>query len=1099
MKFLRKSVASGTIFLYLYSSLFPAWADAVSSSASAGNQVAVDAMNNFSAPTLVDGQILFGNGTQSVKVSDLFNTSGGGESKQSIEDVFGNDEKTLELGGASNARLKVEQSAEGDAYRTLLGTGQMVRPNIANDPLWLNTDKTIANQANFEKDFADCKKIDTVTPSKLTKRVPDYKTCERVLDSSGKDTLYHSYAASLLEYKSGPANIQSCGRGCIDVWLGQVGDNYWSGHCSIYEHTLSFFVHNPDAISSAIINYAKYDDYMQVWLGPTKVWSGPNGNFPPETPGPCELATSWQQSLNVNVTDEIKKGGLIPFKIRASVAGRGEAYASLRITYDPKKILTEDRWHDAAALEKAQSITDGFCPESTYSCAKMPPVTDGCASVNGMLVCENDFKDPPLPDISPLCQEVSIDAQCGFYKGQMSCYTDAQGNEQCPINSDKVCSVTHSIKAIEIPLTVSFAGPGTLSSEGVKRVTVDFKNGQTSPAVLGAGSRFAVAKKSYDDVCLNPETKKVIPGKTLFTGTSLWDGGVPPGSATSAPNVSVIQAPTCENGLVAVVDVFADGNAVSSPLFSGSSSFKIVQVGKESWGPDFCIKAANKINSGQCSESGSVVVTKGPSGQCLPFAGTSICPGDVLYNSLLPSPIIGVDKLSTGLRVEGCVEGAMNLDSCAKYESDKTCGFISQKCVDGASGPSGQCYVKEEVWDCGYEVEVPSATLDSKYQCDGPVRCLGTECFNPVDEKSSDFGYAAAALQVAQFAAHDMVCGEGNDPQTRGDCKIWKGEMFECKKAVGGWVDCCEAPDGVSIYDYMNLTWNTMKAANHLGAFGSVAQKDGLFTYGKDLAIQGWNTVVESVWSSSAETLMADTVGEGIIAQFQQELMNQVAQWTYEVFGEAAAQTLFATAGTNGATGYVPGADAALSNTVGTLLSGIMIAYMVYQIVNILVQIIWECEEREFELGSKKATKLCHFVGSYCASDSALGCIEKRESYCCFNSPMARIIHQQARPQLGKDWGDAENPDCSGLSIEDLGKLDWDQIDLSEWIGIMNLTGHYPVVEGMNLDRLTGKDSTLSIGGTRSNTLDRNLERSKDMNFLDTRKTFEDEIRTGLK
>src|SRR5260364_12843 len=29
-------------------------------------------------------------------------------------------------------------------------------------------------------------------------------------------------------------------------------------------------------------------------------------------------------------------------------------------------------------------------------------------------------------------------------------------------------------------------------------------------------------------------------------------------------------------------------------------------------------------------------------------------------------------------------------------------------------------------------------------------------------------------------------------------------------------------------------------------------------------------------------------------------------------------------------------------------------------------------------------------------------CIEKRESYCCFNSPLSRMIQEQVRPQLGK-------------------------------------------------------------------------------------------------
>lgn len=61
---------------------------------------------------------------------------------------------------------------------------------------------------------------------------------------------------------------------------------------------------------SATLEYAKWDDYMQVWVGKsgqeTKVWSGPDGNFPPETAGRCELSTSWERNPNVDVTPYFK-------------------------------------------------------------------------------------------------------------------------------------------------------------------------------------------------------------------------------------------------------------------------------------------------------------------------------------------------------------------------------------------------------------------------------------------------------------------------------------------------------------------------------------------------------------------------------------------------------------------------------------------------------------------------------------------------------------------------------------------------------------------------------------------------------------------------
>lgn len=99
---------------------------------------------------------------------------------------------------------------------------------------------------------------------------------------------------------------------------------------------------------------------------------------------------------------------------------------------------------------------------------------------------------------------------------------------------------------------------------------------------------------------------------------------------------------------------------------------------------------------------------------------------------------------------------------------------------------------------------------------------MGSECFDTSNQKSGDFAYAVAMLQVAQFAEHDLDCGgDGSDIEVANECKIFKGEAMECKKALGGYVDCCEAPESVSIYDYVNLTMNTMKMASAMEALST--------------------------------------------------------------------------------------------------------------------------------------------------------------------------------------------------------------------------------------------------------------------------------------
>lgn len=92
------------------------------------------------------------------------------------------------------------------------------------------------------------------------------------------------------------------------------------------------------------------------------------------------------------------------------------------------------------------------------------------------------------------------------------------------------------------------------------------------------------------------------------------------------------------------------------------------------------------------------------------------------------------------------------------------------------------------------------------------------------------------------------------------------------------------------------------------------------------------------------------------------------------------------------------------------------------------------CTKDEQLLSLKKGDNLCHYVGTYCDSRAPLGgCVTKKDTYCCFNSVLARIINEQGRPQVGRDWGTAQSPQCQGFSFTDLAKLDFSVMDFSEF------------------------------------------------------------------
>jgi conjugal transfer mating pair stabilization protein TraN len=114
------------------------------------------------------------------------------------------------------------------------------------------------------------------------------------------------------------------------------------------------------------------------------------------------------------------------------------------------------------------------------------------------------------------------------------------------------------------------------------------------------------------------------------------------------------------------------------------------------------------------------------------------------------------------------------------------------------------------------------------------------------------------------------------------------------------------------------------------------------------------------------------------------------------------------------------------------------------------------CEADEVKLAKQQTKGQTHYIGEYCSKELDLGlttiCIQHKKTYCAFNSKLARIIHEQGRPQLGMEWGTPKSPNCIGFTPEDFQKLDFSEIDMSEFFediesqmstDLLNSTGDY--------------------------------------------------------
>lgn len=92
------------------------------------------------------------------------------------------------------------------------------------------------------------------------------------------------------------------------------------------------------------------------------------------------------------------------------------------------------------------------------------------------------------------------------------------------------------------------------------------------------------------------------------------------------------------------------------------------------------------------------------------------------------------------------------------------------------------------------------------------------------------------------------------------------------------------------------------------------------------------------------------------------------------------------------------------------------------------------CSTEEKALGKAKDKKLTVSVGEFC-SKKVLGiCLEKKRSYCQFDSKLAQIVQQQGRNgQLHIGFGGASNPDCRGITQIELQQIRFDQLDFSSF------------------------------------------------------------------
>ncbi len=427
---------------------------------------------------------------------------------------------------------------------------------------------------------------------------------------------------------------------------------------------------------------------------------------------------------------------------------------------------------------------------------------------------------------------------------------------------------------------------------------------------------------------------------------------------------------------------------------------------------------------------------------------------------------------------------ANRLDTCEAYRNNPACTLVSNTCTKGAEGPSGTCYASDLVYDCGTDVEVDSLKADTSYNCAG-VACLGEECINAERTYSTDFAKLTTMLSAVQYMALDMSCSgldeNGNATSNLGEgCRVLAGTPSTCSVSVGGEQDCCAAVEGPGPGEYLQMilqanrrraSTNTVREASSrklstvTGSAGSGLSYEPLAMeiagqYGEtkgnaaDVVKAGigylsrpFATGVDNVYGST------DYLAEPM-SQFKLWVADEMRTYLKDVFvgilegaGYGGTKSTLTAEAKNAAEQAMDQALTSLDNGTESVLGTIDAVFVAYQTANLVSNAEYKCERAEYETVSRREAGSCHYVGSYCKDDgSGSPCAVKEQVYCCFSSPLSRILNEQVKAEQGSltadngSWGTPENPKCSGIQMKNIERIDWSKINLDEWLALMKLS-----------------------------------------------------------
>jgi len=306
----------------------------------------------------------------------------------------------------------------------------------------------------------------------------------------------------------------------------------------------------------------------------------------------------------------------------------------------------------------------------------------------------------------------------------------------------------------------------------------------------------------------------------------------------------------------------------------------------------------------------------------------------------------------------------------------------------------------------------------------------------------------------------NMLTNDG-DKDADGNCLssvyIFTGRGMRCRPSgySTGFSNCCNkakvtstdtlgtSNTAMGAIGAIKMAYSILEVAKIAGMMGEAASTGGsvsfIFNSSTGVAnVSFFNAqgVVTSTYTVSGEQAIALNAASGQMAQGSDAAINAaLSNFAAQVGPQIAVSVLTSLL-------IDDPVIAGAINIVAMALMGAGPLGIAMAVVSLVMQLFTpKCDQLDIETSGLVKSNFCHFVGDYCAKKWPLiGCVQKAKGYCCFNSKMGRIIHEQGRPQLevfgsGGGWGTGKSPNCRGFLPEEFQSLDFSKIDLSEYFG----------------------------------------------------------------